>query len=158
MVERIFSYSIQTDTGSICIFFIFICKPESSAPDSVFRDVLFEVIIKNDFSHRFDTSHKFWEKCGIRDEHLKKKLGYFPIENIDDPCVVTVVVNPEEYFKEFEPVNKKHKGKRKGASGMEFEDYAKRKNSIREIQTFGQLPKEKQKQNRFSYSSFFFFR
>ena len=29
---------------------------------------------------------------------------------------------------------------------MEFEDYAKRINSIREIETFGQLPKEKQKQ------------
>ena len=32
---------------------------------------------------------------------------------------------------------------------MEFEDYAKRINSIQEIETFGQLPKEKQKQNRF---------
>ena len=31
---------------------------------------------------------------------------------------------------------------------MEFEDYAK--NSIRKIETFGQLPKEKQKQNRFT--------
>ena len=85
MIERIFSCSIQTDTGSICIFFIFICKPESSAPDSVFRDVLFEIIIKNDFSHRFDTSHKFWKKYGVRDEHLKKKPGYFPIENMTIP-------------------------------------------------------------------------
>ena len=33
---------------------------------------------------------------------------------------------------------------------MEFEDCAKRVNSIREIVTFGQLPKEKQKQNRFT--------
>ena len=33
---------------------------------------------------------------------------------------------------------------------MEFEDYAKRINSIKEIETFGQLPKEKQKQNRFT--------
>ena len=33
---------------------------------------------------------------------------------------------------------------------MEFEDYAKRIILIREIETFGQLPKEKQKQNRFN--------
>ena len=33
---------------------------------------------------------------------------------------------------------------------MEFEDYTKRINSIREIETFGQLPKKKQKQNRFT--------
>ena len=33
---------------------------------------------------------------------------------------------------------------------MEFEKYSKRMNSITEIETFGQLPKEKQKQNRFT--------
>ena len=102
--------------------------------------------------HRFDTSLKFWEKYGVRNEHLKKKLGYFSIENIDDPCVVTVAVNPKEYFEEFESqsVNKKRKGLGKGASGMEFEDYAKRINLIRETETFGQLPEEKEKQNRFT--------
>ena len=95
--------------------------------------------------HRFDTSHKFWEKYGVRNEHLKKRLGYFSIENICQPCVVTVAVNPKDYFEEFESqsVNKKHKGLRKGVSGMEFIDYAKRINSIRENETFGQLPKEK---------------
>ena len=109
MIERIFPYSILTDMDSICIFFIFICKPESCAPDSVFWDVLFKVIIKNDVLHRFDTSQKFWEKYGVRNEHLKKKLGYFFIKNVDNPCIVTVVVNPKEYFEEFEiqSVNKK---------------------------------------------------
>ena len=97
--------------------------------------------------HRFDTSHKFWKKYGVKNEHLKKKFDYFSIENIDDPYVVTVAVNPKEYFQEFDSqsIKKKHKGLRKGAS--EFKDYAERINSIREIETFGQLPKEKQKQN-----------
>ena len=109
MIERIFPYSILTDMDSICIFFIFICKPESCAPDSVFWDVLFKVIIKNDVLHRFDTSQKFWEKYGVRNEHLKKKLSYFFIKNVDNPCIATVVVNPKEYFEEFEiqSVNKK---------------------------------------------------
>ena len=85
--------------------------------------------------------------------NLKKKLGYLSIENRkipDSPCVAIAVVNPKEYLEEFESqsVNEKHKGLRKGASRMEFEDYAK--NSIRKIETFGQLPKEKQKQNRFT--------
>ena len=152
MIERIFPYSILIDTDSICIFFISICKLESCAPDAVFRDVLFEVVIKNDVLHRFDTSHNFFQKYGVRNEHLKKKLGYLFIENIDDPCVVTVAVNPKEYFEEFESqsVNKNHKGLRKEASGMEFEDYAKSINSIREIETFRQLPKEKHKQNKFT--------
>ena len=102
--------------------------------------------------HSFDASQIFWEKYGARNEQLNKKLGYFSIENIDDPCLVTVAVNPKEYFEDFESqsVNKKLKGLRKGTSRMEFEDYAKRINSIKEIETFGQLPKEKQKQNRFT--------
>ena len=54
MIGRIFPY--------ICI----ICKPESYAPDWAFTDVLFEVIITNDVLCRFDTSHKSWEKYGVR--------------------------------------------------------------------------------------------
>ena len=65
---------------------------------------------------------------------------------------MTVAVNPKEYFETFksENVNKKHKGLRKGAVGMEFEKYSKQMNSIKEKETFGQLPKEKQKQDRFT--------
>ena len=47
-------------------------------------------------------------------------------------------------------MNKKHKNLRKAAPGMEFKDYAKRINFVKEIETFGQLPKEKQKQGKFS--------
>ena len=59
--------------------------------------------------------------------------------------MVTVAVNPKEYFQEFEsqPINEKHKRLRKATAGMEFEDYAKRINLIKEIETFGQLPKKK---------------
>ena len=66
MIERIFSYSILTDTDSICAFFVFICESENFASDSVFRDVLLEVITKTDVLQRFDTSRKFSEKYGVR--------------------------------------------------------------------------------------------
>ena len=59
MIERTFPYSILTDTDSICIFYIFICRQESCASDSVFREVLFELITKYDVAYRFGTSHKF---------------------------------------------------------------------------------------------------
>ena len=76
MVEQVFPYSVLTDTGSICAFFIFICKVKSDLPDSKFRDVLFEVIVENEILHRFDTSHEFWENYSARNKSLKKKLGY----------------------------------------------------------------------------------
>ena len=44
IIEQIFTYLVLTNTTSICVFFIFICKPESSLPDEKFRDVFFEVI------------------------------------------------------------------------------------------------------------------
>ena len=47
-------------------------------------------------------------------------------------------------------MNKKYKGLRKGAPGMEFENCSKRINSIADTETFGQLSVEKQKQNRFT--------
>ena len=61
--------------------------------------------------------------------------------------MVTVAVNPKEYYESFKckNVNKKHKGLRKGAPGMDFQGYSKRINSIKENETFGSQPAEKQK-------------
>ena len=128
-------------------FFIFICKPEGNTPGEKFRDVLFEVICGNEILQRFDTSHKFWETFGLRNTFLKKQLGDYDVENIDD----TFAVNPKEYFEKFESekTNSKHIWLGKGALGMEFESYAKRINSVKGIETFSQNLPGKQKQNRF---------
>ena len=72
MIERISSYSMLTDTDSICLLFIFICKPENNTSDEKFKDVLFEVICKNEILHRFNASHEFLEKFGVRNTSLKK--------------------------------------------------------------------------------------
>ena len=51
MIERIFPYLVLTDTDSICVFFILICKPESSLPYGRFGDVFFEVKKENEIFH-----------------------------------------------------------------------------------------------------------
>ena len=51
MIEQIFTYLVLTNSTSICVFFIFICKPEISLPDETFRDVFFEVIKENGILH-----------------------------------------------------------------------------------------------------------
>lgn len=45
------------------------------------------------------------------------------------------------YNHESENVNKNYKGPRKGAQRMKFENYSRRINSIKEIETFGQKQK-----------------
>lgn len=55
-------------------------------------------------------------------------LGLYEVEHIDDPCYVTLAVNPKEYFEYFKRkcVNKKHKGIKKSLMGMDYENYAER--------------------------------
>ena len=71
MVEGIFPYHILTDIDSTSLFFTFICKPESSIPNSNFRDLLFEVFVNNEIINRFVTSHEFWEKFEARNTWLE---------------------------------------------------------------------------------------
>ena len=151
MIEQVFPYSVLTDTGSISFFFIFICKTESNTPEEKFRDVLFQFICENKVLHKFDISHKFWEMFGVRNTFLKKKLGY-AVESTVDHSNIIIALNPKEYLEEFESEKtiEKHKGLTKGALGMEFENYAKGINSVKDIKTFGQNLPEKQKQNRFA--------
>ena len=60
-------------------------------------------------------------------------MGLFEIENIDNPNVCTIAVNPKEYFEKFKnkSVNKKHKGVKKGTPEMMFENYAQRIKRLR---------------------------
>ena len=61
---------------------------------------------------------------------------------MNDPCYVTLAVNPKEYFEYFESenCNKKHKGIKKGAKGMEYENYAEQIKPIIDFKTY-QKPK-----------------
>ena len=87
---------------------------------------------------RFDSSHECWEQFNSRKETLYKCLGYFEIENIDNPCILTITCNPKEYFELFEnnKVNKKHREIKKGSLGMNFENYASKLVSLTNSDTF----------------------
>ena len=87
---------------------------------------------------RFDSSHECWEQFNSRKETLYKSLGYFEIENIDNPCILTITCNPKEYFELFEnnKVNKKHREIKKGSLGMNFENYASKLVSLTNFDTF----------------------
>ena len=72
----------------------------------------------------------------------RKKLGYYEIENIDNPCLVTIAVNLKEYLEVFKKLkqNKKHKDIKKGSSGMDFENFANRIKSLVHFDTFEKPP------------------
>ena len=72
LIDLIYPYHILTDTGSTSLFFIFVCKLESSISNEKYRDCLSEVVKANEVLHRFVTSHEFGEKFSARNESLKK--------------------------------------------------------------------------------------
>ena len=59
----------------------------------------------------------FWEKFDARKPKRKKKLSLYKVEHVDNPCYVTLAVNPKEYFEFFQDysISKKYKGIEKGS-------------------------------------------
>ena len=84
---------------------------------------------------------------GARKEYKRKKLGHFQIEHIDNLCILTLVVNPKKYLELFEDknLNKKHKGIKKGSSGLGFENISQRIKSLVSFDTFKKPPHYKKK-------------
>ena len=68
-------------------------------------------------------------------------MGCFEVEHIDNPCLVTVAVNPTEHYQSFEDnsFSKKYKGMKKASSGMDFEKYASKISSLNDCDFFEKL-------------------
>ena len=133
LIEKCFLYQNLTDTDSTSLFFVFICNLQSVLPESEARKVIFECLTKSKMLDRLDVSNDFWKQYNVQNVKTKKQMGLFEIENIDNPNVCTIAVNPKEYFEKFRnwDINKKHKGVRKGTRGMMFENYADRIKQLR---------------------------
>ena len=95
--EKVQIFHILTNTDSTALQFIFISDRNSDLPEEKFRDLILEVIVKSKIYQRFDSSHKFWDIFGARKTN-KKKSDYYEIENIDNHCIITLAVNPNEYL------------------------------------------------------------
>ena len=79
-------------------------------------------------------SHEYFEKFNCRNIDLKKRVGYFEIENIDK---ANIALNPKEYYERFVDTtdNKKHKGLLKPTPGMDFDSYSSHLSDLTEYYT-----------------------
>ena len=127
-IDEVLCYQVLTDTDSTSIQFIIVSDAATSYPECDARDILLEIFSKTEIRERFDKSNEYWKRFKAYNPDEQKNLGLYDVEHIDDPCYVTLAVNPKEYFEYFksELINKKHKGIKKDARGMEFENYAER--------------------------------
>ena len=134
-IEKCFLYQNLTDTDATSLFFNFICKRDCSVPESEARKIIFECRKNSQFAQKLDVSYVFWEQFDMRKSKTRKEMGFCEVENIDNPNICTIVINPKEYFEKFKDrnINKKHKGVRRDAPGMSFENYAARIAPLRSI-------------------------
>ena len=105
IIEGAFPYSVLRDTDSICLFFIFICKPEITPQMRNSGTYCLESSVKT--RSYIDLTHlTSFRKFDLRNTSLNKKLGYYVVKNIDDLSNITTAVNPKEYLEEPEWKNK----------------------------------------------------
>ena len=143
-------YQNLTDTDSTSLFFVFICNLDSTISEKESRKISFEVTIASKIFKRLDLSDDFWEQFNVQDKTLKKnkkkQVGLYEIKSIDNANVITISVNPKEYFEKYrdKTVNKKHKGLKRDTPGMNFEVYSQQMCSLHEYCS-NQKPKKKKK-------------
>ena len=121
-------YLNLTDSKSSSWFFIYIYKKECNTKESELRKLIFKILKDFKVAERRNVPNKFWQQFKIRNENVKKQMGLYEIENIDNANICTNAVNPNKYFEKFSnrPINKKHKGEKRNSPGINFERSAER--------------------------------
>ena len=155
-IERVLVYHILTDTDSTAIQFIVISSVDSTIIEPQVRGIISEVFSKTSLVDRFDKFDDFWKKFNVDDASNQKVLGLYEVESMNDPCIVTLAVNPKKYFELFKSkrTNKKHKGIKKGAPGMNYENYAERIKPLYDFESFSKPETERKNVVRFKRLSF----
>ena len=127
-------YQNLTDTDSTSLTVIFICDHDCKISEKDSRKIIFDILVVSKIINRLDLSNDFWAQFGVQNKKLKKQFGFYEIESIDNPNILTVSVNPKEYFEKYrdKTSNKKHKGLKKDTHGMDFDAYSSRLSSLHE--------------------------
>ena len=106
-------------------------------------------MIKSKIFDRLDLSDDFWDQFGVQNKKLKKQVVLYKIDNINKPNIITIALNPKEYYEKINnhTDNKKRKGLKKSTRGMDFDSYSER---LADLSEFSKeyLKKKQKKLNR----------
>ena len=110
--------------------------------------MIFEVMVNSKIFERLDLSNEIWSQFNKRDTSTEKQVGLYEVEGIDNPNLVTITINPKEYFEKYKDknLNKNHKELKKETSGMHSEAYA---NRVMTLNDFANPKVKRIQQNRF---------
>ena len=104
-IKKCFIYLILTDTDSCSIKFLFVSDIKSNITESDSHSLIFKIITQSKIGPRLDSSDAFFKQFDCHRPKLKKQVGLYEVESIDNPNVITIAVNPKEYFEVFRNKN-----------------------------------------------------
>ena len=55
-------------------------------------------MITNKAFDRLDLSEDFWKQFDVQNKNIKETNWFFEIEKIDKRSVITIALNPKEYY------------------------------------------------------------
>ena len=96
-IERVYVYHVLTDTNSTTVRFVVISSLESTFTETQVRNIIFEVFSQTSIVDRFNKSDEFWKQFNVHNANNQKVSGLFEVESINDPCLVTLAVNPRVF-------------------------------------------------------------
>ena len=117
--------------------FVFIYNLSCSVDERKSSDIIFEVMKTSKIFDRIDLLNDFWNQFEIQNKKLKKQMVFFEIESIDKPNIITIALNPKEYYEQFHDHsdNKKHKGLKMSTRDMGFDSYSERLADLNKFST-----------------------
>ena len=77
-------------------FFVFIRNLDCTVNEKESRKILFEVMIA---SKIFQIPDDFWEQYSVQNKAIKKQVGVYEIESIDNVNIMNIPVNSKELLK-----------------------------------------------------------
>ena len=103
-------YQNLIDTDITSVFFVFICELGCAVDERKSRQTIFKVMIKSKIFNWLDLSDDFWDQFGVQNKKSKKQVGLFEIENINKANIITIALNPKEYYGKREDHSDNKKG------------------------------------------------
>ena len=143
-IIKCFLYLILTDTDNCSVKFVFVSDLKSKITEKETRNLIFQILLQSKVGPRLDKSDDFYKKFDFCNKKKNKQVVLYEVESINNPNIVTIAVNPKEYFEVFrnKKLIKSTKASKKTTQGMDFESYAARIMYLREYDQSSKSPKK----------------
>ena len=93
-ISKVLSYLLMTDTDSGSLEFIVIADNSCDYGEREMRDILLRIFLDNNIQHKLDLSGQFFAQSNKRNEAVRKQVGLYEFENIEQESSVPSASTP----------------------------------------------------------------